>query len=141
MLITTTKMQKIDDDDNDINKRRVDPKNYPIRLSARGGVCAKFTVVYGQSRVVCVEWLPKYIYIINKTARLSTTTTTTTTTTAAALNSHVSDPAQSPRKRVRRNRDSPQITRPASVAGFRSYVGRYLAGEIIEGGSGRSTHS
>jgi len=63
-----------------------------------------------------------YTYIIDKTARLSTTTTTTTT--AAAVNSHVSDPAQPPRKRVRRNRDSPQITRPASVTGFRSYGGR-----------------
>ena len=51
-------MQKIGNNDDNVNKRRVDSKNYPIRLSAGGGVCAKFTVVYGQSRVVCVEWLP-----------------------------------------------------------------------------------
>ncbi len=54
-------MQEIDNDDDDVNKRRVNLKNYSIRLSARGGVCAKFTVVYGQSRVVCVEWLPLFI--------------------------------------------------------------------------------
>ncbi len=59
--MATTKMQEIGDDDDDVNKRRVNSKNYSIRLSARGGVCAKFTVVYGQSRVVCVEWLPIYI--------------------------------------------------------------------------------
>ncbi len=35
--------------------------DYPIRFSAGDGVCAKFRVVYGQSRVVCVEWLPIYI--------------------------------------------------------------------------------
>jgi len=35
--------------------------DYPIGFSAGGGVCAKFPVVYGQSRVVCVEWLPIYI--------------------------------------------------------------------------------
>jgi len=32
----------------------LDPGNYPIRLSAGGGVCAKFPVV------VCVEWLPLF---------------------------------------------------------------------------------
>jgi len=58
MLMTAAKMQEIGGGDGDVNKRRVNPENYPIRLSAGGGVCAKFTVVYGQSRVVCVEWLP-----------------------------------------------------------------------------------
>ena len=45
-------------DGDDVNKRRVNPENYSIRLSAKGGVYAKFRVVYGQSRVVCAEWLP-----------------------------------------------------------------------------------
>jgi len=55
MLITATKMQKIDNNNGDINKRRVNSKNYPIRLSARDSVYAKFTMIYGQSRVIYME--------------------------------------------------------------------------------------
>ena len=68
MLMATTRMQKIGGDGDDVNKRRVNSGNYSIRLSAGGGVYAKFRVVYGQSRVVCAEWLPFISFVVTGTA-------------------------------------------------------------------------
>jgi len=46
MLITTTKIQRIGDNNNDINKRRIDSKNYSIRLSVRDSIYTKLLIMY-----------------------------------------------------------------------------------------------
>jgi hypothetical protein len=57
-IMATTRRQEVGGDSDGVHTSN--SENYPIRFGAKGGVYAKFWVVYRQSRVVCAEWLPFY---------------------------------------------------------------------------------